>query len=117
MKNLINQLGFNQQFNIKANLSVSGLMNYDMIYVYHHIKEGTQVELKRHSENIQGDPVFNVFYKGFMLGTVAVSGIISSFYVGEDSFFAEVSGVSKDKYLPINKLDIQVGVQSVRKAS
>jgi len=116
MRNLINQLGFNEQFNIKANLSVSELMNHDMIYVYHHLNEGTQVELKRHSENMQGDPIFKVFYKTFLLGTVAVTGIMKSFYVGEQSVLAEISAVSKDKYLPINKLDIQLGVQSIRKA-
>ncbi|MFT4602515.1 MAG: hypothetical protein ACI857_002701 [Arenicella sp.] len=117
MKSLINELGFSPQFNIKANLSVSELMNHDMIYVYHHLAAGTMVELKRSSENLNGDPVFKVFYKSFLLGTVAVSGIMKSFYEQEQTVLAEISAISKDKYLPINKLDIQLGVQSFQKAS
>ncbi|MCH2224783.1 MAG: hypothetical protein MK066_08450 [Crocinitomicaceae bacterium] len=117
MSNLINNLGFGGQFNIKANLSVSELMNHDMIYVYHHLTEGAVVELKRYSENIEGDPIFKVYYKAFLLGVVTVSGIIKSFYSSERSIIAEVSAVSKDKYMPINKLDIQLRVQSFKKAS
>lgn len=117
MKSLINELGFSPEFNIKANLSVSGLMDYDMIYVYHHLTAGTMVELKRSSENLNGDPIFQVFYKSFLLGTVAVGGIMKSFYQKQESVIADISAISKDKYLPINKLDIQLGVQSYQKAS
>lgn len=117
MKNLINQLGFGESFALKTVTAVNGLMNHDMIYVYHHLKKGSLVELKRKSENIHGDPIYDVFYEKFKLGECVISGIMKSFYLNENSVFAEIVGLSKDKYMPIRELDIQLGVQTLKKVS
>ena len=115
MKNLINQLGFGETFSLKTVISVKELMNHEMIYVYHHLRRGTSVELKRQRENIYGDPVYDVFYRKFKLGECSISGIMKSFYTNEKSIFAEIVGLSKDKYMPIKELDIQLGVQALKK--
>lgn len=117
MKNLINQLGFGETFSLKTVTSVKNLMNHEMIYVYHHLNQGTLVELKKQSENIYGDPVYEVFYGKFKLGECSISGIMKSFYMNEKAFYAEIVGLSKDKYMPIKELDIQLGVQTLKKVS
>lgn len=117
MKNLINQLGFDESFTLKTITAVTGLMNHDMIYVYHHLHKGSLVELIKQNENINGDPVYDVFYNKFKLGECIVSGIMKSFYLSERSIYGEIAGLSKDKYMPIKELDIQLSVQSLKKVS
>ncbi|MEO9533497.1 MAG: hypothetical protein ABJG68_00750 [Crocinitomicaceae bacterium] len=115
MKNLMHQLGFGESFKIKAVVAVKELMNYDMIYVYHHLKENSVVELKLAGTNLMGEPEYHAYFKGFRLGTIFLSGIIRSFYEGQETLYAEVAGISKNKYFPINSLDLQLGVESLKK--
>jgi hypothetical protein len=115
MKNLMHQLGFSEAFKIKAVVAVKDLMNYDMIYVYHHLKESSIVELKLAGTNLMGEPEYHVFFKGFRLGTVFLSGIIRSFYEGQEILYADVAAISKNKYFPISNLDLQLGVESLKK--
>ena len=115
MKNLMHQLGFGESFKIKAVVAVKELMNYDMIYVYHHIKEQSVVELRLAGTNLKGEPEYHAFFKEFRIGTIVLSGIIRSFYEGEEKLYAEVAALSKNKYFPINSLDLQLGVESLKK--
>lgn len=116
MGNIIEQLGFGQPFRIKSNLKVNELMNHDMIYIYHHLREGDIVELKKTSTDIHGNPVYDVWYKSFKLGVTSIDGVFRSFYENEESVYATISGLSKAKYQPISALDIQIGVESMKKA-
>jgi hypothetical protein len=115
MNRLMKNLGIAENFSIKAVLAVEELMNHDMIYIYHHITNGTTVQLLKEGTNLSGEPRFAVKYGPFLLGYVTISGIMSSFYEGHHSGEAEVVGVSKDKFMPIKGLDIKVGVQAMKK--
>lgn len=117
MKNLINQLGFGDSFALRTVAAVKELMNHDMIYVYHHLKLGAMVELKRRGENIYGDPEYDVYYEKFKLGSCTITGIMKSFYLNESTVYAEIVGLSKEKYMPISALDIQLGVETLKKVS
>ena len=115
MNRLIKQLGVGENFSIKTTVAVEELMNHDMIYVYHHLTEGTKVTLENVGINLNGDPRYAVKYNSFMLGFVTITGIMRSFYEGQQFGQAEISAVSKDKYQPIKALDVQVGVQAMKK--
>jgi hypothetical protein len=117
MNRLIEQLGVADNFKISAILKVEELSNHDMIYIYHHLEPGKQLELKLKDSNLNGDPRYDVFYKEFHLGTVLVTGIMRSFYEGQNSLTAEIAGLSRDKYFPIKELDIRLGVNAMKKAS
>lgn len=115
MNNLIKNLGVKEDFSIRTVIKVEELMNHDMIYVYHHLNPGSVVDLKQEGSNLFGDPRYSVLYKGFKLGYVTISGMMRSFFEGEEAFQAEVAGVSKDKYMPIKELDIQIGLLAMKK--
>lgn len=115
MNRLINQLGVGDNFSIKTTVAVEELMNHDMIYIYHHLREGTSVILEHSETNLKGDPRYAVKYKNFMLGYVTISGIMKSFYEGQQLGQAEISAISKDKCQPIKSLGIQIGVQAMKK--
>lgn len=114
--NIIQQLGFDQPFKIKSNLKVEELYNHDMIYIYHHLAVGEVVELKRAGSDILGNPYFDVLYKEFKLGVVKIDGLFRSFFEHEDQVYAKISAVSKSKYQPIKALDIQIALESMKKA-
>jgi hypothetical protein len=116
MGNIIEQLGFGQPFRIKSNLKVDELMNHDMIYIYHHLRIGDVVELKKTGTDLKGNPIYDVCYKNFKLGVCRIDGVFKSFYENEDTVYASISGLSKTKYRPISALDIQIGVESMKKA-
>lgn len=115
MNRLIKQLGVGDNFSIKTTVAVEELMNHDMIYIYHHLQPGTVLTLENTGVNLQGDPRYAVKYKNFMLGFITISGIMKSFYEGQQFGQAEISAMSKDKYQPIKELDVQVGVQAMKK--
>jgi hypothetical protein len=115
MNTLINNLGFGDRFSLKTILSVDELLNYDMIYIYHHLSVGSVLTLRFKEINLFDDPIYLVSYKGFEIGTVRVSGIMKSFVNEHDEFEAEISAIGKDKYMPIKKLDIQMSVAALKK--
>lgn len=115
MSRLIRQLGVGENFSIKTTVAVEEIMNYDMIYVYHHIRIGTKVNLELSGTNLNGDPRYAVYYGLFHLGFITISGIMKAFYEGQQQGEAEIVALSKDKFMPINALDIQIGVQAMKK--
>ena len=115
MNSLINNLGFGEQFSLKTILSVDELLNYDMIYIYHHLSIGSVLNLKFKETNLFDNPKYMVSFKGFALGCVTVTGLMKSFVNEHDEFEAEISAIGKDKYMPIKKLDIQMSVVALKK--
>lgn len=115
MNKLIQQLGVADNFSLKTVVAVEELINHDMIYVYHHLSEGALVDLKFEGTTLTGDPRYAVFYKAFKLGVITVSGIMRSFFENEKELQAEVASMSKDKFMPIKELDIQLGVVAMKK--
>ena len=104
-------------FKLKTLVSVEELANHDMIYIYHHIKPGAEVELKFAEETLLGDLVYHVHFKGFKLGAVRISGVMKSIYEGIEELGATVSGISKQKYLPFNGLDLSIQAEAMKMVS
>lgn len=115
MNKLIKQLGIAENFSIKTTVSVDELMDHDMIYIYHHLKPGSKVYIEQNGTNVKGDPRYTVHFGKFLLGYITISGIMRSFYEGQQNGEAEIVSVSKDKFMPIKALDIQIGVQAMKK--
>ncbi|MCH2233185.1 MAG: hypothetical protein MK078_02945 [Crocinitomicaceae bacterium] len=104
-------------FKLKTLVSVEELTNYDMIYIYHHINPGDKVSLKFEEESLLGDLVYMVHYKSFKLGKIRVTGVMKSIYDGINELQAEVAGISKQKFLPFNGLDISIQAEAMKMVS
>ncbi len=118
MKNLFNEnFEISSRFRFKTIAKVEELMNYDMIYIYHHLKVGSEVRLSFLETRLNGDLRYEVSYANFKLGIVQLGGVTKDLYQGDEELFATISSVSKDKYLPINSLDIQLQAAQLKKVS
>ena len=115
MNKLIKQLGVGENFSIKTTIAVEELLEHDMIYVYHHLQVGSTVSIKQFGTNVKGDPRYEVYFGNFKLGLVTITGIMRSFYEGQTSGEAEIVAFEKEKFMPIKALDVQIGVQAMRK--
>lgn len=115
MNRLLKNLGVSDPLSLKTIVAVEGLTNHDMIYVYHHIQCGSIVELKPVGTTVTGDPRYSVNYRNFLLGFVTLSGIMKSFFMDQNEMQAEIATISKEKFMPINRLDIQIGVIAMKK--
>jgi hypothetical protein len=86
---------------------VEDLTRYDLIYIYHHLQVGNDVELIKVDEN---PSKYSVFYKGFCLGYVIIPKWIETVSHNFSAFKARVNSVSKSKYLPTDGLDLEITI-------
>lgn len=97
--------------------TVEELANHDMIYIYHHLHVGAELQLIESEPGLHGEIRYAVFYKRFKLGYIKISGALSSFYADRRHITAEVIEMSKEKYLPLKGLDIKLKTSALRKVS
>jgi len=88
--------------------TVNQLNAFDMIYIYHHIQEGTDLELFQEEQHLNGDLVYKVMYKTYHLGFVRISNFLKHEYASIELMHAKVFSLSKEKYLPTKSLDISI---------
>lgn len=118
MKNLLPKaFDISATFNLKAIANVEELVNYDMIYVYHHLNIGDTLKLIYSEIRLNGDHRYEVYYKNFKLGYISMGGLTKSLYGGYDEIIASISSFSKEKYLPIKSLDIILHPMQLKKVS
>lgn len=98
-------------------LAVEELSNYDMIYIYHHLKTGSKVVLEREGTNVKGDLRYKVSYQNFVLGYVTITGVLKSIYADSKFIESEIVGIEKQKFLPISGLDIVLQATKMRMVS
>lgn len=91
---------------------ISELSKHDMIYIYHHLKIGSELFLERDKTRLWDRNAVAVFYKGFKIGYVSdnTSGLICKQLDKGLSVFAKVKTLYKQKYMPLDGLDIEVFV-------
>jgi len=97
-----------QNLNLRSIVSIEELYNHDMIYVYHHLKIGDQVNLIECGTNIKGDIRFKVAYKNFTLGFVTIGGLFKDYFESSKTLFGTINAISKKKFMPISALDIEL---------
>ncbi len=97
--------------------TVSQLSHFDMIYVYHHISEGTMLDLTLETKHLNGDLLYKVMYRHYHLGFVRISNFLKYEYTNTESLTAKVFSLSKEKYLPTKSLDISIEPNNMKLVS
>ena len=89
---------------------ISELSKHDMIYIYHHLKIGSELFLERDKARLWDKNAVAVFYKGFKIGYVSdhTSGLICKQLDKGLTILAKVKTLYKQKYMPLDGLDIEV---------
>jgi len=88
------------------------LNKFDMIYIYHHLSIGDSLFLERDYDRLWDRNAICVFYKGFKIGYISrtTSGIISKQLDKGEKVVAKVKALRKQKYMPLDGLDVEVYV-------
>jgi hypothetical protein len=89
-------------------VKVNQLSSFDMIYVYHLLSIGTKVNLIKTSTTLKGNLIYDVYYRTFKLGNISIEGISKEFLVDFDKIEAEILNLSKEKYLPLKSLELNI---------
>lgn len=92
---------------------IDELSSHDMIYIYHHLSIGSELTLERDYARLWDKTAVSVFYKGFKIGYISkkTSGIISKQIDKGNHVIAHIKTLYKQKYMPLEGLDISITVQ------
>lgn len=91
---------------------ISELSKHDMIYIYHHLKIGSELHLERDRARLWDKNAVAIYYKGFMIGYVSdnTSGLICKQLDKGLNVSAKVKTLYKQKYMPLEGLDIIITI-------
>jgi hypothetical protein len=109
--------GIADNFVMNTIVSVDELADHDMIYIYHHLKLGSTVNLTASGTNVKGDLRYRVSYKEFTLGYVTLSGALQEVYKNAKSIESQIVGMEKQKFLPIRGIDLSIQATKMRMVS
>lgn len=104
-------------FKLNTIVSVDELSDHDMIYIYHHLKVGSMVDLKAAGTNVKGNLRYQVSYKNFVLGFITLSESVRSIYEDCETIESKIVGLQKQKFLPINGIDLSLQATKMRMVS
>ena len=91
-------------------LNVESLTNFDLPYVYHMIREGIPLKLIRKSNmDLLTDRV-SVYFRNYKLGESTLTQDMVKQIGMRNSVEATVHVIQKEKYMPINRLEIQLTI-------
>jgi len=90
--------------------NVIELTYYDMIYIYHRLKHGSRIELRREYNHIFDKNAVEVYFEGFKLGYISlkVNSIVAKQMDKGNTVLARVKSVKKYKDTPLSGLEIEV---------
>ncbi|MFT5819612.1 MAG: hypothetical protein ACI8ZM_000837 [Crocinitomix sp.] len=104
-------------FKLNTIVSVAELSDHDMIYIYHHLKVGSVVQLAAAGTDVKGNLRYQVSYKKFVLGFVTLGETVRSIYENCETIESKIVGLQKQKFLPINGIDISLQATKMRMVS
>lgn len=89
---------------------LAGLRHHELPYVYHHIHEGTRLELRREERNRFDFNAVAVYYRNHKIGFLPKhSNELAAHLIDEGCVLeAVVTQVIKTKYLPTTGLEVRV---------
>lgn len=108
--NLLKQFQTAQLPQLGVLTSVEQLTAFDMIYIYHHLTEGAEIELiQEHQHYLYANPI-QVFFKGFKIGYLSdrVATLVANKLSSGSTVLATVKQLDKRKYLPLSGLDLEL---------
>ena len=81
-----------------------------MIYIYHHLGVGSELELKRETNHYFDKNAVQVYFKNFKLGYLSnqISSIVAPRIDNGIEVSVKVKNIDKLKYLPLNGLDLEL---------
>jgi len=90
--------------------NVVELTYYDMIYIYHRLKQKSRIELRREHNHIFDKNAVEVYFEGFKLGYISlkVNSIVAKQMDKGNTVLARVKSVKEHKKTPLGVLDIEV---------
>jgi len=90
--------------------NVIELTYYDMIYIYHRLKHGSRIELRREYNHIFDKNAVEVYFEGFKLGYISlkVNSIVAKQMDRGNTVLARVKSAKKHKNTALGGLDIEV---------
>ena len=90
--------------------NVVELSHYEMIYIYHHIHESCEVQLRREHNHVFDKNAVEVYFKGFKIGYISqkVNAIVAKKLDNGKRVIAKVKSIQKQKYTPLSGLDIEL---------
>jgi len=91
---------------------VEELTKHEMIYIYHHLQCGEELELERDYARLWDKYAVAVYFKGFKIGYISTNtnAIVSKQIDKGKKVVAKVKKLYKQKYMPLDGLDIEVCV-------
>lgn len=104
-------------FVLKTIASVDELADHDMIYIYHHLKVGSVVNLVAAGTDVKGNLRYQVSFKGFKLGYITLSPLVSMAYQNIETIEGQIVGIEKRKFLPVKGLDVSIQATKMRMVS
>lgn len=104
-------------FNLKSVASVQELSNHDLIYIYHHLKPGSDVLLESEGTNVKGDIRYRVSFRNFVLGYVSLGGYFRGYYENNKTLTGRIITITKEKFLPAKQIDIEVDLIKLKNVS
>jgi len=104
-------------FVINTIVSVHDLLNYDLIYIYHHLQISATVQLEADGCNVKGELRYRVLFKGFMLGFITIGRAVQEIYEGLERLEAEIVHLDKQKFLPVKGIDLCLQATKMRMVS
>jgi hypothetical protein len=93
------------------------LSSFDMIYVYHLLSIGTKLNLYKEGDKLNGDLIYKVMFNTFKLGYVTISSFSKVIFREEEELEATISNLAKEKYLPLNNLELSVRKKELKRVS
>lgn len=108
--NLISSLQQLQQQPLSILTAVQQLSSFDLIYIYHHLKIGNELQLVRDENHYLDRNAIQVFYKGFKIGYLSqrISAIVAPKMEHQHPITAKVTSISRHRHLPFDGLDIEI---------
>ncbi len=93
---------------------VNELSKHDMIYIYHHLSIGAELSLEHDRTRLWDKNAVAVFFKGFKIGYISnnTSELVCKQIIKGMKVIAKVKSLYKQKYMPLEGLDIEVFISS-----
>lgn len=113
----ITKFDLSDNFKLKSIASIQELTNHDLIYIYHHLQNGSDVLLESAGTNIKGDIRYKVTYRTFTLGYVSLGGYFRGYYENHHTLSGRIVSIKREKFLPAKEIDIEVDLIKLKNVS
>lgn len=113
----LGKFNLSPDFSLKTVASLQEMGNHDLIYIYHHLQVDSDVILIADGTNIKGDIRYKVLFKEYLLGYVTLGGYFRPYYEEHSFLSARIKSMKKEKFMPVQAMDIEVDLIKLKNVS